>query len=124
MLCFTPTAFLELELVRSPKNTFMRLVTVRDIRTLIYIKRKKEFEHYVCIGFGEKSKKLYSDQEVAVGHYLIPQIDELIENLLGLATINNATISNNTILPQMEKSGKPAFDFLAALRSKRPAILI
>ena len=61
----------------------------------------------MCFAFGKKATKLYQDQEVELLYYLIPSVDEVIEKLMDIVVINDATISNNTILkdvtPQKKK---------------------
>lgn len=107
MLCFTPTAFLELDVVRTAKNSFARVSRARDIKTLLYLKRKKNFDNYVCFAFGKKATKLYQDQEIEFRYFLIPSVDELIEKLMELMVINGATISNNTILHETKQTKQP-----------------
>jgi hypothetical protein len=107
MLCFTPTVFLELDVVRTSKNSFARVSRVRDIKTLLYLKRKKNFDNYVCFAFGKKATKLYQDQEIEFRYFLIPSVDELIEKLMDLMVINGATVSNNTILHEAKQTKQP-----------------
>jgi hypothetical protein len=107
MLCFTATAFLELDVIRTAKNSFARVSRVRDIKTLLYLKRKKNFDNYVCFAFGKKATKLYQDQEIEFRYFLIPSVDELIEKLMELMVVNGATISNNTILHETKQQREP-----------------
>lgn len=110
MLCFTPTAFLELDVVRTAKNSFAKVSRVRDIKTLLYLKRKKNFENYVCFAFGKKATKLYQEQEIEFRYFLIPSVDELIEKLMELMVVNGATVSNNTILHEIKQTPAPDND--------------
>lgn len=94
-------------MIRTANTSFAKVNRVRHIKNLLYLKRKRNFENYVCFAFGKKATKLYQDQEVEFLYYLIPSVDELIEKLMDIVVINEATISNNTILkdsaPQKKK---------------------
>ena len=108
--------------MRENRVVFLRVLGVRDIRTLIYIKRKKEFDNYVCMAFAEKSTKLYSDQEIAVMHFLIPETDELLEDILKIASLNQATVSNNTIFSQMGQPGYRGKAEYANISERQPRV--